>query len=226
MKKRLSIYTLAVALIMVISATFTGCLFNREAWNSMLPTEHYYATMTYKNWYETSEFTHHYEVAYKTQVILGETHEVTYLKWWQEDENGDYDYGYEYLELDNDENKVLMVNSDGNAWVKQAMTFTYDTFKYKMWTSTDSFWYRMTRPVQGRIFRKNKVTYTDEYILVKETKPDEEFHIANNDYHYLLFYHIETSISGNDLRANVELGEPEFVIPYLDTITAETITWE
>ena len=155
-------------------------------------------------------------------MVAGEPKEVIYCS---------YDYDDKINDFYDDEGVLIFVAGksfylDGNEWKEDVSSlWTKWSMYYGQMGKSGTYVEFMTGPIENRLFPKRlKTAETEEYLEYTFKYDEETFRISNNPYHVLLYYHMDTGELLLNQNATLVFGEPNFVIPYLDTITAEMLS--
>lgn len=223
MKKKILSFVFAI-MIMASCFLLSGCLNSYKTYLAVMPTDqHFYSTLNYTMKSERDNYDREYNftVIRKTATVAGQERDVIYVEYSNDDKLNDYyDLNYTLLYV---AGKSFYL--EGNSWQKdESSLWTRWSTVYGSMSNSGTYVYMMTEPINGRNFyNKYKSAETSEYLEYSFNRDEETFRISNNIYHILLNYHLKTSVHEINHNATLVLGESNFAIPYLSTISAEML---
>ena len=214
------------AMSFVMSAVFllSGCFSFYDTFLAVVPTDQpFYSTLTYsaRNDNDNYNYEYNFTVVRKTATVAGEQKEVIYCAYNYDDNINDY-YDSEGI-LDFVAGKSFYL--DGDEWKEDVSSlWTQWSMYYGQMGKSGTYVEFMTGPIENRHFPKRlKTAETADYLEYTFKFDEETFRISNNPYHVLLYYHMNTGELLINQNATLVFGEPNFVIPHLDTITADML---
>jgi len=220
MKKRFLVFLLAL-LMLPTALLFTGCR-KMDHYRAVVPSDQsFYSILDYssKNLEDPCkyDFDVHFKVVRKHAVVAGEEREVIYVEYNYNDNLNDY--------YDNSETLIYVASKsfylDGNEWKADVSSmWTKWSHVYGAMGKAGTYVEYMTNRIWDRDFPADSKKVTDDYIEYKFKYDEETFKISNNEYHVLLGYHMKSRYEETDQTATLVLGESNFAIAHLDTITA------
>lgn len=223
MKKNIIMMLVACLAFLPCSFGFTGCR-AMDHYRAYIPNDQpYYATLNYKCTGETYDWEQDYKVTQTQATVAGQTRDVIYIEYYYDDKlNDTYDREYTLIYV---ASKSFYL--DGTAWQPDVSSlWTKWSEVYGSMSKGGTYVDYMVNGVWDRDFPQDIKTTTDDYIEYKFKNDEETFRLANNEYHYILYYYMKTDKLEINQNATVTLGTPTTTIPYLNTITAEMLADE
>ena len=218
MKKRFLVFLFAL-LMLPTALLFTACG-KMDRYSAVVPSDRpFYSELTYSNKSKEGkwDFEVHFKVVRENVHVAGEDRDVIYVE---------YDYNDKLKDsYDNSETLIYVASKsfylDGNEWKADVSSmWTKWSHVYGAMGKSGTYVEYMTGSILGRDFPQNIKTVTDDYIEYKFKNDEETFKISNNPYHVLLGYHMDSKYETINQDATLVLGNPNFAIAHLDTITA------
>ena len=222
MLKKITALLSCAALLLCLCA-FSSCR-KMDRYRAYIPNDQpYYAVLNYINHGENYDWEYNYAVTQTKAFIAGAERDVIYIEYSLDDNyepsNHRYDKNYTLIYV---ASKSFYL--DGSEWKEDISS---------LWTKWSEVYGSMSKPgtfvdfmvngVWDRDFPQDIKTTTDDYIEYKFKYDEEVFRLSNNEYHYIVYYHIKTDKIEITQNATVTFGTPNILIPQLDTITAEML---
>lgn len=213
MKKKLMILLLAL-FVLPCAFMFGGCR-KMDTYNfAIMPDEDTYYSANITRTYEYTDgsaenSTYTFNVRQTSATIDGTAHNVLYI---------DYDavvgtsthlhytvlcvYGV-------GENNIFYLDTD-NTWKHDDHRWSSAYRNFRGFMYEDDVW--------GRDFPQDSKEVTDDYIQYTFKYNEETFRLANNPWHYLVYYHMKTDSFEKNHSAVVTFVNSPLAIQYVDTI--------
>ena len=217
-------FALFLCLIILPCFMLSGCKL-MDNYRAYIPNDQpYYCELNYKSKGSNYDWEYNYKVTQSNTQIAGQNRDFIYIEYTRDDNyapsNHYYDQAYTLIFVNG---KSFYLN--GNEWERDVSS---------LWTRWSEVYGSMSKPgtyvdfmvngVWDRDFPQNSKKTTAEYIEYTFKYDEEVFRLSNNEYHYILYYHIKTSQHEITQNATVQFGTPTTTIPYLETITAEMLS--
>lgn len=209
-------------ILISIPLLLSSCNMGNKTYYSYLPYEEYYkATLNYvaENKNGGGSLSLNWTVLRKGAHICDADYDVIYVVFHRVSNELVTDRTLMYV------NGCPLVYAD-STWNKETDFLWNWASIYGGQSAPGSFVYEATQHINGRVFAdKYKKSETSEYIEYDfQDNLEERYKIANNQYYYGLYYHLNNDVSETTIQGTFNLGEPADALPDLDKITQEMIT--